>query len=294
MYELQKVTHFQDKHSALSTAAIQLQDNPACGPTGKRVPFKPGSGRTSDDNAGNRTVSMMGHKFVSGASHSEDEFTETQKPFREDKEEHMNSAVTKTLVRRTFDLERAPEDYIDDQDSFFLNQEADKRKAETTSEQGTVLSSEPLHIHKIHLENNDQTSARTGFDQKSMYATHRQLFRTDAGTISEKNQSNKQISLKQLREAEVETQLLAVREPATTVQASQHVFLPRVQGISGKPQSSKQESTNTEQVQEKKKEKLSVDTEFDNKPSHLNAKPLHWFHQVLFFLCMTQRFHTYQ
>lgn len=286
MHEIRNISCTQPKFPAFPTGAVQLQNETSKGLEIRGSFFQSGRGASSHNLGESHTIPITTPRSFSHSSLTAENIghNRSQSPLWESDKNVINSATIKKKTRRTIDLERPPEEYLDDLD--------EEHETETTEaggpDQDPVTSTEVSDTCRIQLGSNRQPSITTQMEEMTRKSRHREWSTADDGTFSQRNTSEN-VSLKRLRGSEDEVNLLADRKP--TVAVGQQTSIPtKVESTSGRTclpsqeskmdeKSSQWESINVDQNQKRKKEKWPFDMHPKDKHSEINTKPPLWLLQ---------------
>lgn len=285
MHEIRNISCTPPKFPAFATGAIQLQNDTSKGLEIRGSFFESGRGASSHNPGESHNIPITTTRSFSHSSLTAENIAHnsSQSPFWEGDKNVINSAAIKKKIRRTIDLERPPEEYLDDLD--------EEHETETTEaggpDQDSVTSTEVSDTRRIQLGSNGQLSITTQMEEITTRSRHREWSTADNGTLSQRN-TWENVPLKRLRESEDEVNLLTDMKP--TVSVGQQTFIPKIESTSGRTcfpsqenkmdeKSSQWESSNVDQNQKRKKEKWPFDMHAKDKHSETNTKPPPWFLQ---------------
>ncbi|KAH9317977.1 hypothetical protein KI387_019746 [Taxus chinensis] len=188
----------------------------------------------------------------------------------------INSAIKEKRARKTIDLERPPEEYLDDHDDFSENQETETRGAGKPDQASRNVSSTDNR-----LGSSENFSITTQMEEQ--FANQREWFRTDIGRHAER-ENCENAPLKRLKGSEDDTNLLTDLKhtigQSTTAQSTSGTVMFLGKECNMDKQSSQCESSNNGQAHQGKKEKRPFDMELRDKPTDINTKLPPWFLQA--------------
>lgn len=286
MHEIRNISCTPPKFPAFATGAIQLQNDTSKGLEIRRSFFEFERGASPHNPGEGHNIPITTTRSFSHSSLTAENIAHnsSQSPLWEGDKNVINSAATKKKIRRTIDLEKPPEEYLDDLD--------EEHETETTeagvADQDPVTSTEVSDTCRIQLGNNGQLSITTQMEEITTRSRHREWSTADNGTLTQRN-TWENVPLKRLRGLEDEENLLTDMKP--TVAVGKQTLIPtKIESTSGRTcfpsqenkmdeKSSQWESTNIDQNQKRKKEKWPFDMHAKDKHSEANAKPPVWFLQ---------------
>ncbi|XP_057829875.2 uncharacterized protein LOC131040932 isoform X2 [Cryptomeria japonica] len=196
----------------------------------------------------------------------------------------INSAVKEKRARKTIDLERPPEEYLDDLDDFSENQEREMREAGNPDEV-SVAPRNVLDTDEM-LGGSEKVSSITQMEEQ--FSKQREWFRTDIGRHVER-ENLESVPLKRLKGSQDDTDLLPDLKDSIDQETSTPTIVQSTSGTvmflekEGKmdKKSSEWESNGMNHAQHDKKQKhQSFDLECKDKPSDINTKLPSWFPQA--------------
>lgn len=196
----------------------------------------------------------------------------------------INSAVKEKRARKTIDLERPPEEYLDDFDDFAENQEREMREAGNL-DQVSVAPRNVLDTDKM-LGCSENFSNTTRIEEQ--FSKQSEWFRTDTIRHAERENLDS-VSLKRLRGSQDDADLPTDLKDSIDQETSTPTRVQSTSGIvmsiekEGKinKKSSEWESNSINHGQHDKKQKhQSSAMQFKDKPSDINTKLPSWFPQA--------------
>lgn len=285
MHEIRNISCTPPKLPAFPTGAIQLQNETSKGLEIRGSFFESGRGTSSHNPGESHSIPITTHRSFSHSSLTAENIAHnsSQSSLWEGDKNVINSTAIKKKIRRTIDLERRPEEYLDDLD--------EEHETETTEaggpDQDPVTSTEVSDTCRIQLGSNGQLPITTQMEEMTR-SRHREWSTADNETCSQRN-TLENASLKRLRGSEDEVNLLTDMKPMVAV--GQQTSIPtKVESTSGRTcfpsqenrmdeKGSQWESINIDQSQKRKKEKWPFDMHTKDKHSEINAKSPLWFPQ---------------